>query len=405
MSRMPIGQLGLPVIDCETATSADYSFSTRTYLTFVEIAKNHPLGQEKLKQLASDHRVASLQAEYEEEKLMPLENERLAAWWLWRANQVGRDNAEQEINTYLNDEEIDCIYVTWIYGVQPTSTFVLASNVDVVPIDEMNDCDEKEAIYRQRNRFDKNTTFQFSGALRSFVRVPRVLSPIEHRQSLHDASLMHHNIALLLNCLPGLSCATGYQTFYEPDSVPVGPLSRRRGGSIVRGVLPLRTTKLESTPGDEIETLLQGFSRLNEKWKPRVRRALHRLAQAKGRLDQADRALDLGISLEMVLLGAEHNKQELPGQLHNHFRMRGAWLCGKDLNERKELYRNLGRIYSMRSEVAHNGTLLSIEKLGHERREEEFRMSTSVAERIFAALLKEGPPEDWSHIVLGGGSM
>jgi len=405
LMQQKTGVIGLPVLECDNGPSSDYSYSTRAFITYTEFAKRHPLGQQKLTQLAADERYARLQDQFKAINHAPPESERLVGWWLMRANEVGNTTADSDLDRYLNDEQVDKIVVTWVYGVEPKTTYRLLENVDIVPVSEMQNCDTKEELLREHWRHRTHAQPVFSGALRSTIRARRVPNPSEpFETAARDAATIHHDVAILLNCLPGICCATGYQTTLLPDHVPVGALNGRGGGFPIRDVVPLRLTAMESPPTVEFAALHARFRRLGTLWNTRLSRALFRFAQSKGRIDFGDRALDLRIALEMVLLGAEHNKQELPGQLHNHFRLRGAWLCGTDVDDRKHLYTQLGKIYAMRSEVAHNGTVSTLKKMEPSQRDELLRSHASVAERIFVALLTQGPPDDWSHVVLGGAS-
>jgi hypothetical protein len=129
-------------------------------------------------------------------------------------------------------------------------------------------------------------------------------------------------------------------------------------------------------------------------------RALYRFAQAKGRSDRGDQALDLGIALEMLLLNSEHKGQELPGQLNLHFRLRGAWFLAKDASERIELYKIFGRIYALRSQLAHNGFSKDLEEIEYQDSEKMTLSHISTAERLIQKLIIEGQPDNWANVIL-----
>jgi hypothetical protein len=104
----------------------------------------------------------------------------------------------------------------------------------------------------------------------------------------------------------------------------------------------------------------------------------------------------------MVLLGDEHARNELPGQLSLHFRLRGSWLVGNTVAERKEAFATLRNIYALRSQVAHNGSSHQLEKLEHAKRQSLVGKHTDIAEQVLRKLIVEGFPLDWSAFVLGG---
>jgi hypothetical protein len=219
----------------------------------------------------------------------------------------------------------------------------------------------------------------------------------------NEALRQLRDIALLLNCLPAVFCTPGYPTSYCPPEVPLGLFAGSGGGSQVFDLLPRQTSKLDTGQESLIAELLEKFAKLNQSSRRRFERALLRLAQAKGRSDRNDTALDLGIALEMLLLNAEHNKQELPDQLSLHFRLRGAWLVGDSTTKRQAAYKILRKIYTWRSQVAHNGYSNELEASGSEaasKIKQEMREAVTITEQIFQTLILEGTP-DWQQLILG----
>tara|TARA_R110001606_G_C15344445_1_gene646937 strand:+ start:980 stop:1489 length:510 start_codon:yes stop_codon:yes gene_type:complete len=144
--------------------------------------------------------------------------------------------------------------------------------------------------------------------------------------------------------------------------------------------------------------LYTAFQKLKPGLKQTISLALARLGQAKGRTQRPEAALDLGIALEMILLNSDHKGDELPGQLHNQFRLRGAWLIGDTFEERSKIFKLLRDVYTMRSQMAHAGILKSADKI---RDPVHFSALLDVAEKIFRKLILDGPPSDWSQLTLG----
>jgi hypothetical protein len=112
-------------------------------------------------------------------------------------------------------------------------------------------------------------------------------------------------------------------------------------------------------------------------------------------LDPVDKAIDLGIAMEILLLH-DQTKQDpiaLP------FRLRGAWLLAKTAEERVELERTLNDIYDCRCQAVHRGTwkarsqkmpLPDLLKRGQD-------LCTEMARVI----LRKGGFPDWQRLVLG----
>ena len=89
-----------------------------------------------------------------------------------------------------------------------------------------------------------------------------------------------------------------------------------------------------------------------------LRIPLDRLGRAGRELDFEDRAIDLGIALESLLLHdiGDH------GELSFRLSLRGAWLIGANDKERLEVQRTLKKLYDLRSQAVHNGFIERNEK-------------------------------------------
>jgi Apea-like HEPN len=105
----------------------------------------------------------------------------------------------------------------------------------------------------------------------------------------------------------------------------------------------------------------------------------------------ADAALELGIALELLLMHGERNS----GEIRNKVALRGAWLLGGDVNERKGIFRSLHVLYDARSKVAHIGLLGATSKFDSEE-------SGALVVQIIVELLRRGKFPDWQSLVLGG---
>jgi hypothetical protein len=209
-------------------------------------------------------------------------------------------------------------------------------------------------------------------------------------RDVFKASEKLYDVALLMNLLPGVSCLPFYSTSYADDSIPFGPFSGSGGGRGAYDVLGFSSTHLSLDDTQEFKNLHEKFQKLTDKDKNRWRRILSRLSQSKRRFQIEDKVLDLGISLEMMLLEDNRNND----QLSLSFRLRGSWLISKNQKERLENYNILRDIYNCRSQVAHSGLLRKVDDVT-----ENFLRYQDVAEKVGRSLLIQGKP-DWNKLVL-----
>ena len=415
---MEVGKIGLPRIVVDSLPSYEHSYSIRVILQYHNALTGTELGRQLMQKLRANRCVEALEGTMVKcgPRATSFHLDQLAAWWLWRANEVGEEQADADLNVFLSSEHSDVLGVLWVYGIKPEMAQPLTEDVALVPVEEMPDSDDKEYILKSvlRPCVHPGVEVLPTAALVKRYRTTKILrSPEEILEPDKGAAARTrpefevqthlHKVGLLLNCLPGVCCTSAYSTSYSPPEVPLGPFGGGGGGKSVRDVVPLRVSALEQGHEATLSELVDKYQHLPERLTRRLERAMLRFAQAKGRFDLHDKALDLGIALEMLLLNTEHNRNELPGQLHLHFRLRGAWLIGTTTAERQDLFRVFSKIYSWRSQVAHNGIcdeLITTEANTHDEIENKMEEHIAVAERIFQALIMRGTP-NWQALVLG----
>lgn len=83
-----------------------------------------------------------------------------------------------------------------------------------------------------------------------------------------------------------------------------------------------------------------------------LRVAIDRFSNAMDRISPEDSVIDLSICLEALLLSGLGNEEDR-GNLSYRFALHGARLLGRDLDERKQLYRKLKNVYGVRSRIVH----------------------------------------------------
>jgi len=402
---MKTGKLGLPISSVESGSPSFNNFMAEELSIVRQAIDKIPYVVSLKHSLNRDPRVSALEGKMicngSGASRFSLEN--LVMWWVWRANRVGVEVAKKNLEDFLVNEKIDINEVLWIYGAAPEEVLRLTGDVRLVPLKDMPDSREKKQAMDAQFGLFPTSGIGFSAALVASRKVDKIypsdLVCCEFEKSFFKK---FHEISFMLNIIGGICCAAGFQTGYVSDETPFGPFGGSGGSLPVYDVLPkMGTSHVSHESALHFSKLFEKFQNLPSNWKERVLSSSRRLAQAKSRIDLNDKALDLGIALEMVLLHSEHNKAELPGQLSNHFRLRGTWLAGNDYVERKQYFDSLGRIYSQRSQVAHNGILAPLKGPEHNQLHEQIAEHIEVAEIIIQKLIISGPPVSWTNLVLG----
>ncbi|MBD2596858.1 hypothetical protein H6G74_21350 [Nostoc spongiaeforme FACHB-130] len=398
---MRLGELNLPEIELERFVFI-HDYQTKLFVQYAEIIENTEIGREIVKILSADPRVEELTGKMisRGSGAQTFEIKTLGMWFIWFANRVGLEKAEEALNNFLNNQIIQVVNCLWVLGVTVDQEVDLCEDVKLCPIERMVDSRDKEKFLQKG--FDM---YNHSHLPKSALIYPCNIEKTESsnpedcnftKSDFFKTSEKLYDIALLMNLLSGISCLPFYSTSYADDSVPFGPFSCSGGGRGLYDVLGFGSTQFSNDSTQKFKDLYKAFSGLIEKEKNRWRRILSRLSQAKRREQIEDKILDLGISLEMMLL--EDNKNN--DQLSLSFRLRGSWLISNNEAERLENYEILRDIYNYRSQVAHAGLLEKgdFQKIGAVR--ENFSKYQEVAEKIGLRLLVDGKP-DWNNLVLG----
>lgn len=129
--------------------------------------------------------------------------------------------------------------------------------------------------------------------------------------------------------------------------------------------------------------------------------AMQRLAEARSGWRLEDRALDLGIALEAVLMHAPGGGQDANAEIGFKLGLRAAWLVGVDGAERVQVHRQVKRLYGLRSKAAHSGRIKSKAKSWLDV-ETEINAGADLAGRIICAVLARDAWPDWEELVLAG---
>lgn len=96
------------------------------------------------------------------------------------------------------------------------------------------------------------------------------------------------------------------------------------------------------------------YDKLTGKAKDRVQVSMGRLNRCLRRGDKTNKALELGIALESILLSGK-NEDGSNGEISFRLANRGAWLLGTDPVDRKKIFSVLKAAYGLRSKAAHEG--------------------------------------------------
>jgi hypothetical protein len=143
--------------------------------------------------------------------------------------------------------------------------------------------------------------------------------------------------------------------------------------------------------GDEhVRELVEKYLDLGAHLKKKLAVPIQRLNQALKRLDMVDRAIELGVALEALLVDDRDHDAPISYLL----RIRGSWLAGGTLEERKENYKLLRDAYDLRSRAVHSG---NISKPGAD---EVLREGSALCANLIRSVIQRGHVPRWDDLIL-----
>jgi hypothetical protein len=317
----------------------------------------------------------------------------LARWWLWRANEVGSEQADGDLNSYLDAEQVEAWEQVWVFGLDVLAPVELTNTVSLVPWEQAPLSPLWLEVAKDNLCTPPSLRHPVSVIVRSKM-IERDFTPQAPRAAHIPDYDSLVRLAYLLNAMPGICAVPGTRAFGLAPGTPPGPFGGYSWGAFHLEIKPRGRGAIPAISTELFRKLVAGVGLLNDKDAGKWTRALQRLAQAKSRADIADAALDLGVALEMVLLDGRVE------QLSLAFRTRGAWLLGKTAAARAEIHDVLKRLYNIRSEVAHTGRSPSLEKMTDIEARALIAEGFSLAEQTYATLLLNGL-QDWTALTLG----
>jgi len=290
----------------------------------------------------------------------------LVNWTITRASDVGAERAAEEIAAYLEVDYNAAFSITAITGLSTNCRRQLTDETWIVPFSEVPAGQQKESLRPDEATIGsllslpdgidfvrKSLEGAPESALVSDIQIrPRYSEPEDDTLATDGSRGYEHEVILALAMLCCDEVApVGIRKWRQLK--PEVPLSGALGTAYqypVEQVVPRRSETIDEHALDTLQHMLTQYGALREKDQRRIKVACDRLTQCINRMHEVQRAIDLGIAVESVIVPSD-----APAQLSYQFRVVGAWLSGETFEERNQNYSVLRSIYDMRSEAVHNG--------------------------------------------------
>lgn len=139
----------------------------------------------------------------------------------------------------------------------------------------------------------------------------------------------------------------------------------------------------------ELDGLLGEFTKLDL--------AIARWRRSKRAATREDQLVELRIAMESVLLSDDKGAV---GEKRHRLAIRGAWLLGETLDQRKAYFRSLRDAYDFASNVLHSA---SLKKQDEEKRASALNEAQDICRAAILRIAEDQAMPDWTDVILGKG--
>lgn len=282
--------------------------------------------------------------------------ERIASWLVWEAKKRCVSDVVTDFDYFLKHREVEGLRIYLLHGLRTETRIPLGGSLWLEPFTSLPDSWQKR-LFSRRQEFKVVGTDRLGDPVALVARFP-VLPGLTDRQdraafekhacdSANRSALMQdipYLFTLLDNSAPVVS---GIWSQITGRGVPFLRSDEYAMGVEDLGEMAfLPPTKLEPT---EVQALVSDYMALSEKARARLKIPLRQLNRSKRQFTDEAAAIDLRTALEALLL--PDDKQEITFKVS----LFGAWMLGRDYEERKRAFYRLKKAYALGSQAVHSG--------------------------------------------------
>lgn len=293
---------------------------------------------------------------------------------------------------FCSTRTIQLLSVRAIEGLSVTSVIDLGNGFSIVPPHALPQLSETRAVFSPSNTPSHGWGSAPSSAivLRETFHVPVHSPPTSGVGSVVDRraieELMKYVLWAATLASDGAPQLREAYDVVESLGWPGMTCGSIRGG----GPFPVWVRPARSVNERLIPDLFSRFRKSPDK----LRLAIERLQSSRSRTSFAERAIDLGTCLEILLLRGSKENTEISYKAGT----RAAWLLGVNGQHRVAIFKLARELYGARSEAVHSGKAPKFRPGGNEER--NFRSYDELcAALVIKIALQDGWP-DWTQVVL-----
>lgn len=285
------------------------------------------------------------------------------------------------------------IGVLALWGVEVAAPCELAHGVTILPFEQLPNGRAKERMLRWDDRSFREPP---SAALTTAAEIRPLWTPSGQVRDPHDPFALKSKLqdSCLALSIVGPCCPIPAAYWFEFDNREINDAALGTSYSISRdnSYWEVHPTRLDVA---KAKSTVEAFLDLGEPLRSKIRLALGRFNQALRRPPFGDRALDLAIAIESLLV-------DKGSEINYKIALRAALLLGGNLEARLKTRDIVKALYGLRSDLVHNGLLPEKARMDGAKRHsvEVVDAASIVCAKVIEAVMLQGSV-DWERLELG----
>lgn len=282
-----------------------------------------------------------------------------------------------------------------ISGIEIENEIEIIDNTNLVPFDNIPECWQKNHFSPLLYEFPDNKYCSKAAIVRTRKATPKSWRQDERPEKSFEVDIHLYDICALLTLIgPSAPYPTTMWTLLDE----IIPLRLETGLFGNTSFISYSVYKYESKDYVFAKDIVRSYLSLSKNLKNTLLLSIKRLNMAQRKNIMEDKAIDLGIALEILLLH-DREKYEL---IAFPFRLRGAWFLGEG-ERRRFVYDLLSAIYDCRCSAVHSGKLRKNKYKINDQNfslEELFKEGFKICADLIIKIIKTGKFPDWNNLIL-----
>jgi hypothetical protein len=332
-----------------------------------------------------------------------LDLNRLAQWMIYRSREVGAAETINNVREFATSNEPEMLTVCALNGVVLENPVQLQPDLLLMPITQLPPCQQRNEalglIPRVSLQMQPLRRWPSAALVLKYKIHPAISrSDQPSKQAADDRAVRDTRLAEARLCM-AVACKGVIDliaTWSQPAAAKIPAVFPTGAMSTVGGGFSRRPPKVFDSA--RVQRIINLFTEFRGE-RASLHVPLERLNSAMVQTRVVDRAIDLGIALEALLMHEPSTGQRSDNQeLRFKIGLRGAWLGGGTPEKRQACAVTLRKLYDLRSAAVHSGRITRGDTMEHHHFLES---GEDLCADLITKVLETGCWPDWDKLVVG----